>query len=235
MYTFLSKDRLGHNDINQIIYLVLGKSWIVVCFSIIGLVAFTGCTPFELPSESGVLLFQDDFSSTNSGWDSYRGETYSSDYNEGAYRIAIFQKNIEAWALPGFDFSDVIIEVAGTSVDGPDDNVYGVLCRYRDPENFYFFLISSDGYSGIGISFQGSRELLTGESMLPSEAILQGSATNLIQAQCVGNQLSLYVNGSLIYHVESNKIKSGDVGLIAGSYVDNGTEVLFDNFIVRNP
>ncbi len=204
-------------------------------FLILGITALTGCTFFNVPNEPGVLLFQDDFSSPNSGWDRYRGETYISDYNEGAYHIEIFQKNIEAWALPGFDFTDVIVEVAGTSVDGPENNVYGVLCRYRDSENFYFFLISSDGYSGIGLLHQGNRELLTGESMFPAEAIIQGSATNLIQAQCVGNQLSLSVNGSMIYQVISDRLKSGDVGLIAGSYEDGGTEIFFDNFTVKNP
>jgi hypothetical protein len=229
----MDKKRLNRSHISD--NLILGKPWEVVIFLIIGMIAVTGCTLFGLPQEPGVLLFQDDFSSPNSGWNRYRGETYVSDYDEGTYRIAIFDKNIEAWALPGFDFVDVVIEVAATSEDGTENNVYGVLCRYSDPENFYFFLISSDGYAGIGLSYLGKRELLTGENMFPSEAIIKGSATNLIQAQCVGNQLSLSVNGSLIYQVESEKLKSGDVGLIAGSYEDAGTEVFFDNFTVKNP
>ncbi|OGO17381.1 MAG: hypothetical protein A2Z14_12015 [Chloroflexi bacterium RBG_16_48_8] len=211
------------------------KSWIFTLFLLIVTLISSGCTLFNLPDESGVLLFQDDFSSPNSGWNRYRGETYISDYADGAYRIAVFEKDVEAWALPGLNFSDVIVEVAGTSVNGPEDNVFGVLCRYRDSENFYFFVISSDGYSGIGLFYEGKRELLTGESMLPSNAILKGSTTNLIKAQCVGNQLSLYVNGSLVNQAGSDKLKSGDVGLIAGNYEDGKTEVFFDHFSVKNP
>jgi hypothetical protein len=212
-----------------------GKLILLLHVSILGLLTITSCTFYDLPDQSGTLLFQDDFSSPTSGWNRYHGDTYISDYNDGRYHIATYQKNIEAWALPGFDFTDVVIEVTGTSVDGLENNMYGILCRYLDSGNFYFFVISSDGYAGIGVSAMGKRELLTGESMLPSEEILQGTATNLIQAQCVGNQLSLSVNGSLIHQVESDQIKSGDVGLIVGSYEDEGTEIFFDNFSVRNP
>lgn len=202
---------------------------------ILGVLTISGCSFFDLPEEPGVLLFQDDFSSPNSGWDRYHGESYISDYDNGAYRIAVFQKNVEAWALPGLDLSDVIIEVTATSVNDPEDNVFGVLCRYQDPENFYFFLISSDGFSGIGVSHQGKRELLTGESMLPSDVILKGIASNLIQVQCIRDKLSISVNGTTINEVVSNKLKSGDVGLIAGTYEYASTEILFDNFTVRNP
>jgi hypothetical protein len=212
-----------------------GKSSTSFLVLLFGLLISSGCAIYDLPNQSGMLLFQDDFSSPNSGWDRYRGDTYVSDYHDGMYHISVFEKNIEAWSLPGFDFSDVIIEVAVTSLDGPEDNAYGIICRYNDIENFYFFVISSDGYSGIGLSYNGKREILTGESMLPSEAILKGSATNLIQAECVGKQLTLSVNGTIINQVQSEKLKTGDVGLIAGSYEDGGTEVFFDNFVVKNP
>ena len=235
MITMLSEEWLKISERMGFKYQGWGKSSIYFIILFIGLLASSGCAIFDLPNQSGMLLFQDDFSSPNSGWDRYRGETYISDYLEGMYHIAVFEKNIEAWALPGFDFTDVIIEVAVTSMDGPEDNAYGILCRYRDTENFYFFVISSDGYSGIGLSYNGEREILTGESMLPSEAILKGSATNLIQAECVGNQLSLSVNGSIVYQVQSDKLETGDVGLIVGSYEDEGTEIFFDNFVVKNP
>jgi len=202
---------------------------------ITGLLICSSCSVFELPEEAGVLLFQDDFSSTNSGWDRSKAETYVTDYDNGAYRIEVFQKNHEAWALPGLNFSDVIIEVSATKTNGPEDNVFGILCRYRDPQNFYFFLISSDGYAGIGLYHDGKRTLLSGDSLLPSEAIVQASATNTLKVQCVEDTLTLDVNGSLVYEVQSNTLKNGDVGLIAGTYEHSGIIVLFDNFSVRNP
>jgi hypothetical protein len=199
------------------------------------ILAISGCSLFDLPEEPGAVLFQDDFSSPNSGWNRYQGSTYISDYSNSGYRIAIFQKNYEAWALPGLNFSDVIIEVLTTSEEGPQDNAYGVICRYQNPENFYFFLISSDGYSGIGMVYQGERVLLSGESMLPSEAILTGPSTNRIEAQCMGDTLSISVNDVRIAEVSSTSLKSGDVGLIASTYDLQKTEIIFDNFSVKNP
>jgi hypothetical protein len=235
MNTMHFEEKLKLSDRTGFKYQGWGKPQVYFLVLLFGILACSGCTISDLSNQSGMLLFQDDFSSPNSGWNRYRGDTYISDYHDGMYHIAVFEKNIEAWALPGFDFTDVIIAVAVTSLDGPEDNAYGILCRYSDTENFYFFVISSDGYSGIGLSYKGKREILTGESMLPSEAILKGSATNLIQAECVGNQLSLSVNGTTVNQVQSDKLTTGDVGLIAGSYEDEGTEVFFDNFVVKNP
>jgi hypothetical protein len=202
---------------------------------LIGLFISSGCSTFGLPEETGVLLFQDDFSSINSGWDRYKSGTYSADYDSGFYRIEVFQKNHEAWALPGLNFSDAIIEATATKTNGPEDNVFGILCRYKDQQNFYFFLISSDGYAGIGLYLDGERSLLSGESMLPSEAILQSNATNDLKVLCVDESLILEVNGTRVYEVQSSALHDGDVGLIAGSYEKSGITVLFDNFSVRNP
>jgi hypothetical protein len=211
------------------------RHWMLISLFLSELTGITGCAIFNLPKDPGAVLFQDDFSSPNSGWDRYHGEMYESDYSDGGYRIAVFQENQEAWALPGLDFSDVIIEVVATKISGPSDDVYGVLCRYVDPRNFYFFLISSDGYAGVGLNQDGERRLLSGETMLPSDSIVQGTSTNSFHIECVGNRLSLSVNNDVIYEIQSSALRSGDVGLIAGTYEHAGTEVLFDNFSVRNP
>jgi hypothetical protein len=202
---------------------------------LIGLLVSSSCTAFELPEETGIILFQDDFSSPNSGWDRHHSETYSADYEDGAYKIQVHQNEHEAWALPGFNFSDIIIEVTAKKIEGPENNVFGILCRYQDPRNFYFFLISSDGYAGIGTYHDGRRELLSGDSMLPFESILQGSKSNDLKVHCVEDRLVLEANGSLLFEVHSDTLEAGDVGLIAGSYGNSAVSVLFDDFFVRNP
>jgi hypothetical protein len=214
--------------------MILQKPCLSFIFSMV-LFLTSGCSSFGLPEEAGVILFQDDFSSPNSGWDRYTSETYSTEYEDGTYRIEVLEMNHEAWALPGLNFSDVLIETTVTKTSGPEDNVFGVLCRYQDQENFYFFLISSDGYAGIGQYLDGERSLLSGESMLPSKAIVTSNATNSLRVRCVDETLSMEVNGTLIYELQSDALAAGDVGLIAGSYEQSGLTVLFDDFSVRNP
>jgi hypothetical protein len=194
-----------------------------------------GCSLIEPQVEPGQVLFQDDFSDTVSGWDRYHDETYSSNYEQSGYVIEILQPDTDAWANPRLDLADVQVEVDATKIDGPNDNLLGVLCRYQDPQNFYFFLISSDGYAGIGVYKEGRRQLLTGDTLMPSVHVVQGAATNHLRAECVGFRLSLYINGVRVADAQAAEWPTGDVGLIAGTYAEPGTRVLFDNFSVVQP
>jgi hypothetical protein len=197
--------------------------------------ALAGCALFELPASPGDLLFQDDFSRPSSGWDRDRNQAYRSDYVDGFYRIEILQADTTAWTNPGLTFADVRIEVDAGKSAGPDDNAYGVICRYQDPGNYYFFLISSDGFAGIGARRGGTAALLTGEAMLPSEPIILGTGPNHIRADCVGNRLSLFINGVAAAEAEAADWAEGDVGLIATSYDAPGAVLDFDNFSVVYP
>ena len=188
------------------------------------------------PAGGGKVLFQDDFSSPDSGWDRVQVKDGTTDYTgDGAYRILVNTPNSDIWANPGLNFTDVRIEVDATKVGGPDDNDFGVICRYQDVDNFYFFIISSDGYYAIGKVVQGEQALLSGDSMAPSDAILQGAATNHLRADCVGSQLAFFVNGAPLDQVQDATFSQGDVGLMAGTFDEAGTEILFDNFIVLQP
>ena len=187
----------------------------------------------DLPT--GEILFKDDFSNTSSGWDRVTTATGVTDYVEGSYRIFVNEPNTDTWANPGLNFGDVQIEVDVTKKAGPDDNDFGVMCRAQGRDQYYFFIISSDGYYGIG-KVNGEQQVVLGaESMQPSEAIHQGSATNHIQATCIGDELSLTVNDQLLFTVQDADISSGDVGLIAGTFTEPGTDIYFDNFLVIKP
>ncbi len=182
------------------------------------------------------VLFQDDFSNPDSGWDRARAKDGVTDYTkDGAYRIRVNVPNTDVWANPGLHFTDVRIEVDATKVGGPDDNDFGVICRYQDENNFYFLIISSDGYYGIGKVAHGEQSLLTGDALDYSDAILQGATTNHIRGDCVGSKLVLYANGVRLAEAQDDTFKDGDVGLMAGTYDDRGTNILFDNFVVYQP
>ncbi len=193
------------------------------------------CSWLQIPVNPGGVLFQDDFSLEGSGWDRYRDDIYVADYAEGGYHIRVSAPNTDAWATPHLNFGDVAIDVDATKLAGPDDNVFGVICRYQDPLNYYFFLVSSDGYAGIGVNKEGRRKLLTGDSLLPSPVVARGDTENHLRAECVGYNLALYVNGALVAQARAAEWPTGDVGLIAGTYAESGTEIRFDNFSVLRP
>jgi serine/threonine-protein kinase len=181
------------------------------------------------------ILFQDDFTNSSSGWDRYSGEDAITDYAPGGYRIFINDENAYFWSNPYVYLTDVIIEVSATKNGGPDDNDFGLICRYQDPGNYYFFLITSDGYYSINKYQEGELEIVGRESYTFDEGIRQGTATNLLEASCIGDLLTLSVNGNLLYEVRDSDFTAGDVGLIAGTFAEPGTDILFKNFIVKRP
>lgn len=220
-----------------ILWLVLALGTTVGC-SLLSKVSQTTPTPAPAAATApaATVLFQDNFSNPASGWDRVNVKDGITDYTaEGAYRILVNLPNTDVWSNPGLTFTDVRIEVDATKVGGPDDNDFGVQCRYQDDNNFYFFLISSDGYYAIGKVKDGEQILLSGESMDYSDAVLQGMATNHIRADCVGAHLALYVNGVTLAAVEDGDLTQGDVGLMAGTFDQPGTDILFDNFTVLQP
>lgn len=189
----------------------------------------------EYPDFPGALLFQDGFSDPSSGWDRVRSLEGMTDYEGERYRIVVNASNADYWSNPGLYFEDVLIEVNATKNAGPDDNDFGILCRYQDTENFYFLIISSDGYYGIGIVADGHQKLLEPPQMYHSEAIFPGNASNHIQAVCQGSRLALSVNGEFIAEAFDSTFSDGDIGLIVGSFDEPGVDILFDNLSVKIP
>lgn len=186
-------------------------------------------------SHSGQVLFQDDFSKPNSGWIRVTAATGVSDYMDGVYRIFVNEPNVDIWSRPGLNIADVHIEVDAYKVGGERDNRFGVICRVVDNDSFYTFIISSDGYYGIGMINDNTYQLIGMDALQPTDVINLGSAQNHIRADCVGNTLTLYVNGVQLAQVQDASFPSGDVGLIAGTYSTPGTDIRFDNFIVYRP
>jgi hypothetical protein len=197
--------------------------------------ALAACQTGPTQANPGDVLFQDNFSRTLSGWDRHSQGAYTAEYQDGQYRMRIDSPHADAVSNPGLDFTDVRVQVEATKVDGPDNNLFGIICRYQDPGDFYFFAVSSDGYAGIGVSKGGRRHLLSNDTLLPSTNVLKGAATNVIRAECVGYQLNLFVNGSLVSQAQAAEWAEGDVGLMVGSYDVGGVEIAFDNLSVTQP
>jgi hypothetical protein len=155
---------------------------------------------------------------------------------QGQYRIWLNYPHTTIWANPGLQFTNTRIETDAFKAAGPDNNQFGIICRYEDADNFYFFLISSDGYYGIGKSQNGQQVLLTGQGKMTFSAkIAKGRAANHLRADCVGPNLALFVNGQHLATVADPAFSRGDVGLIVGTFDEPGADIRFDNFAVYAP
>lgn len=224
--------------IQEVIVKVTSKFLIALLLLLMASLACSLVTDLVATDEAALaadVLFRDDFSDPSSGWDRVKMDDGSTDYEQGYYRILVNTPNTDVWANPGLDFGDVIVEVDATKAGGPDDNVFGLICRYQNSDNFYFFLISSDGYYGIGKVVADEQTLIGDDQLYPDDAIRQGQATNHIKAACIGSTLTLRVNGTELAEVQDDAFASGDVGLMAGTFEQPGTELHFDDFVVKKP
>jgi hypothetical protein len=214
------------------------RSYWVIPFGLLALAALACQAPIIkrfFPSQSGKILFQDDFSNPSSGWNRVTTTKGQTDYADGVYRIFVNEPNLDIWSMPGRNFSDVRIEVDALKVGGERDNRFGIICRAFSVDSFYTFIVSSDGYYGIGKIKGQDYHLIGMDALQPSKAIRLGTALNRLRADCIGDRLTLYVNGEKLAETQDTEFVSGDVGLIAGAYQSAGTDIRFDNFIVYQP
>lgn len=186
---------------------------------------------------SADVYFQDDFSNESTGWPTVRTDEGVTDYENGVYRIYVNLANQDYFATPGlFPQGDVRVEVDASKVGGSDDNDFGIICRYQDNNNLYQFLLSSDGYVGILKLVDGSMQSIAAETLIEHPAVNMGNAQNQIRADCIGDTLTLFVNGQQVSTAQDTTFPdSGDVGVFAGTYDTPGTDIHFDNFIVTAP
>jgi len=183
---------------------------------------------------SGTVLFQDDFSQPTTGWDRLQAAEGIMDYDAGGYRVLVNSLQTNFWSTPHKDFSDVRIEVDTGKIAGPDENRIGMVCRFTG-NDYYFFLISSDGYYGMGVYTGGKAVLLGQNEMQQVSNIKTGLAVNHLRADCSGNTLTFFVNGVQVAQTQDATLTRGDVGLLAGTFGAPGVDVVFDNFVVLQP
>jgi hypothetical protein len=198
-----------------------------------------GCSdaaPTAAPAPaSGTLLFSDDFSAAPGSWGTWSDAGAMITYEGGGLRILVNETDFDYWSVAGQNFSDVQIEVDITRLGGPTDNDFGVVCRYRDEKNFYMFLVSSDGYYGIGKIKDDQHSLIGTDQLQYSAQILPDQTMHHVRADCVGQTLRLFVDGNLLLEAQDSDFSAGDVGVLAGSYATPGVDILFDNFTVKQP
>jgi hypothetical protein len=184
------------------------------------------------------ILFEDSFDDPRSGWGEDDRDEFERGYDrDEAYYFELYEPNWFAWARPGISLSDVRVQVDARAVSESQDAHYGVICRYANVDNFYYFALSADGYYAIFRYKDGDMDILTGDGsgMLFSSTIKTGNQVNRVVAICQEDELKLYANGGLLASVTDDTHAKGDVGLGAGRGTEERVRVHFDGFVVTAP
>jgi len=180
-----------------------------------------------------VLQFEDDFSASDSGWDDSFGKSYTKQYGNNKYHIEITTNNLVVWGLANRNAADFDVEVEATLEGGGEANTYGLIFRYIDPNNYYRFDVSGDGY--FLLTKFHDEEWTTLVDWTQSDALNQGQSTNVLKISAFGPKITIYANGQELASVSDGDFLQGNFGFFASTFTDSHIWVSFDNLKLWGP
>ncbi len=183
---------------------------------------------------AGSLIFEDNFSSSASGWSTQDTVTGSSDYRDGQYVIEVNEPNYDVWSnYDREEFTDTIIGVDVNIIQSANGaGGVGIMCRYVDNNNYYKLEVDEDGYYTIYKYLDGEFMVLYDWERLSS---LENKSSWRLTAACIGNELTLLVDDVVVASVTDDSFTQGYIGLVGGVFDDPGIIVGFDNLTVHAP
>ncbi len=119
---------------------------------------------------------------------------------------------------------DVYVETTETKVSGPNRMNVGLICRYSDL-GWYQFSITSGGYWQIWKQYDNNWKLLKDGA---SKYINVESDPNILQASCVGTNLTFWVNENKVGEAIDRDLTEGQVGICVVTFDMKGAKVEFE-------
>ena len=178
---------------------------------------------------SGPLLETDDFSYDNGKWSGIAQDSMSIVYYQDGKlwtKINTANKLINTGYNSNQDLSHVIMS-ADIDLQTSTHSSIGFVCRYQE-QSFYFLGIRDDRHFTIEKYLNDNSGELLDEgysSLIPSDLKMT------LQAACIGNELSIGVNGKWLRKVTDDTLNTGTVGLSAGTQ-EPGLVASFDHFMI---
>lgn len=196
-------------------------------------------TPVPTPTPASTSFFEEtEFTRASC----FGGDSIDEDVERftenGQFHMNVKTANLLAWTICDEDpiQGDFILEADVTTVDGPENNVAGLIFNYNnDTKEFYNFSIGADGYyvfTKDGLNYTEPTFLVEWNT---SSAITLGKSTNHLKLEVTGSNFKYYVNNTLIGEISDASLGSGHVGFIAGTFDDANVHVSFDNVKVSKP
>lgn len=178
-------------------------------------------------------IIKDDFSKDEGQWKTGSGGNWTMGYTRGGYFLRVEEEFVEITSAQSWlKLDDVRIIVDVYRLDGK--GYWGISCRETAGGSYYTIFITNDGEYGYGETRNGRVNLKTLGSS--TEILSRKLEVNQIMAECRGNHLNLFVNGTMLFQVEVVGIGSGWAGMMAGTTDQRDMlEVVFDNIEIWGP
>jgi len=154
--------------------------------------------------------------------------------DNAALNVLLSSENTSVYVFyDPYIYEDVILEVQADN-RGKNNNNVSLVCRYNDADStWYEFSVANNGLYWIYAYDGGYNQIANGGSNL----IKTGKDTNFYTVGCVGDTLSLYINGQEVRTIQDKtyRLKDGQVGLNVTSFDVLPIEVDFEYFTISEP
>jgi len=187
----------------------------------------TGNAGHEDFKADGQVIFEDDFSDPNSGWNKIVETEGETNYENGEYIIKVKEPMFLVWSDQEYLYDPIILEADVRVVESVGDADYGFICGLVDNDHFYVLEISEDGYYTIWKQDGQDVQILVDWKY--SQQVAGGGPFGL-SARCGKDQLLLALDGKVLASTVDPDYRPGGVGMIAGTFDLPGFKVAFDNF-----
>jgi hypothetical protein len=176
--------------------------------------------------------FTEDFRRDEGVWSTTADDQSEFFYERRTYHILVNVTGWMSWQFPEPALepppADFLAEVDVEHVAGPTNGEYGLIFRYVDQQNFYFYAISGLGTYSLWKKVDDEWQTLIDWTESPALVAGEG-AINRIGVLAEGATITLLANETSVAQFEDESFAAGAVGLAAGTFDEAGLEVAFDN------
>jgi hypothetical protein len=232
-----------------------------------GLNRLTADWHYILPVQAGEVAYISTFDDFTDDWSLYQGRL-SAQVTDSSLQLTADDVFKKPFSVTRQHWGDFDLRVHTHPAAGPLNNGYGVIFRLQDKGNnspddddFYLFLISSDGYYQVVRSIAGDQKELS--AWIPSPLVNQGlGVNNTVGVVAIGDTFRFYVNdqpvqlcipddvtgvstyderrggcigGQMVDTLIDASIASGKLGVAVQTFDEPGVVVNFDNVLVVGP
>jgi hypothetical protein len=181
----------------------------------------------------GDLLFEDPFNSAGI-WGVGEAEDYAIAAEGGTMNLTV--KLPDRWTLTfaGRYLFDFYAEVTATAAVCNGDDSYGLLYRFVDASNFYYFGLGCGARYRVRHYQDGEWKELV--EWTAAEVVASGQGENgerRMAVRAVGSQFYFFANGEYLGEASDSTLDEGQFGLLAQASAAGGLAVKFDDLQVR--
>ena len=192
--------------------------------------------PTSEPEPQEGLLYSDDFTKTDSGWNQIAFDNSYIGYHEpGYYHVEVHTPHAdELVPIPGQSFTDFTAEAevfadADLSI-AEGDFSYGLVFR-RSGNLYYAFTISpmTKNWLVTKNSQSGSEILQEGNE----EAIQGVGVANILRIDARGEAFTFHINGEPVARLRDDAYTHGEVGFYVQTFDNSKAHIHFDTITIR--